>query len=140
MSCANGRWQGTMRCLICHIVLANSHQVFARKIIRPFAGVTRDDIMNEVRAIDVICHAQHAHIVEVLYHGWLGSSFYYFDMEVCNLNLEQYISKANNFMPYDDSKVWAIFEEVTKGLDHIHQLRQVHRDMKPRNATSLSHI
>jgi len=109
-------------------------QLFARKLIRPFAGVTREDIMKEARAIEQICETKHDHIVAVIRHGWLTSSFYYFDMELCELNLEHYIT-GNELVAYDSRKAWLILKQITNGLDHIHKLNHVHRDMKPRNGT-----
>ena len=80
------------------------------------------------------------HIVQVFRHGWLDSSFYYFDMELCDLNLEQYILGGDeSSMTYDKDKNWDIFREITCGLDYIHGLHHVHRDLKPRNG-SLFHF
>jgi len=80
------------------------------------------------------------HIVQVLRHGWLDSSFYYFDMELCDLNLEQYILGGDeSSITYDINKLWDIFREITRGLDYIHRLHHVHRDLKPRNG-SLFHV
>ena len=116
-------------------------QVFARKLIRPFAAVTRKDIMNEVRAIDKVCKEKSPHIVTILSHGWLNSSYYYFDMELCDLNLEQYISGMHNCsIVYDYKKVGSIFKQITLGLDYIHQHGEVHRDLKPRNGCPIQKI
>jgi hypothetical protein len=32
--------------------------------------------------------------------------------------------------------MWTIMRQVTSGLEHIHRLREVHRDLKPHNGIS----
>ena len=69
-------------------------QVFARKLIRLFGGVTREDIESEAGAISRLCRPGGSKfVVEVMRHGWLprNPSYYYIDMEFCNLNLHVYI-------------------------------------------------
>jgi serine/threonine protein kinase len=92
--------------------------------------------MNEVRAIDKLCKERHENIVAVFGHGWLNSSYYYFDMELCDVNLEHYISGKQGSAivePYNNTKVWDIITQITAGLDFIHNHAEVHRDLKPRN-------
>lgn len=102
--------------------------------------MTHADIMNEVRAIDKLCKQRHENIVAVLCHGWLNSSYYFFDMELCSINLEQYVSGTEGgslFQKYDSQKVVDIITQITSGLDFIHFQAEVHRDLKPRNGTIL---
>ena len=129
---------------------------FARKLIRPFGTVTNEDVENEIRAIEKLCtNNGHVNIIKVLRHGWLDTSPYYFiDMELCQMNLEQYIS--GRFGPAmastqtsidgrdmernaDGSKfsiLWDILNQITEGLHFIHNLNEVHRDLKPRNGNN----
>jgi len=69
-------------------------EVFARKILRTFGDVTREDIDNEARAVSELCAPGKAkNVVEVMRHGWLPhhSSYYYIDMEYCSETLEEWI-------------------------------------------------
>jgi hypothetical protein len=59
--------------------------------------MTLSEIENEFRAVSSLCmnnisHSIHTNIVEVLWHGELPDSPYFFlDMEMCGMNLESYI-------------------------------------------------
>ena len=92
-------------------------------------------------------------------HGWLDPfgapwSFYFVDMEFCDLTLDQYIHsnrwdieampeqivKDNPvFVPKDSAiplklqNVWTIMSHIAAGIDFMHKHNQVHRDLKPRN-------
>jgi serine/threonine protein kinase len=69
-------------------------QVFARKVIRPFAQVTEQDIENEANAISALCTDRRCmQIIYVLKHGWLTKdhSYYFIDMEYCPETLEDRI-------------------------------------------------
>jgi len=70
-------------------------QVFARKIIRPFGDVTREDIECEARVISELCQTGKCkNVVGVIKHGWLtrNSSYYYIDMVYCLETLEAHIN------------------------------------------------
>jgi serine/threonine protein kinase len=127
-------------------------QVFARKIIRIFGEVTERDILKEVQAVEKLCKpGGHKNIVSVFRQGWLSpSSYYYLDMEFCDLNLDSWIQRRwtpvlEQKLPYLTANVpsrtrmtqiWDIMEDLTKGVAFIHAVGQVHRDLKPRNSTS----
>src|SRR5256714_8141431 len=66
---------------------------FARKLIRLFAGVTRQDISDEAIAVTKLCgKGMNRFVVEVLQHGWLPRNLIYFiDMEYCDESLEDEI-------------------------------------------------
>ena len=91
-------------------------------------------------------------IVRVLDHGWIrrNPNWYYFDLELCALSLEDYVS--GNFksilgisqfldLAFANShalgclSLWKILENITNGLHFIHTSRVVHRDLKSRNGT-----
>ena len=70
--------------------------MFARKLIRLFGGVTREDIDNEAKAIAKLCtRGGNIFIIEVFRHDWLprNPSYYYIDMEYCPLTLETHIER-----------------------------------------------
>lgn len=110
------------------------------------------EIKNEVRVIDKLgANGCHQNIVTVFSHGWLNDR-YYFDMELCIFNLEDYIlSNAREtfglsryFSPsaMDDHlgclSLWGIMTQITNGLVYIHSQRELHRDLKPRNSMFLN--
>jgi serine/threonine protein kinase len=121
--------------------------LFARKLIRPFGDFAAADIFNEIRALDRICIHNIPNIVKVIGHDMLPqSSFYYIDMELCALNLDNYIQKKwpLNIQSWYFEKeineivtVWGIMTDISRGLTFIHSLEEVHRDVKPQNGISL---
>ena len=98
-------------------------------------------------------------IINILGHGRVGGpfSFHYIDMELCNINLHDYIHNNRHvvadmpsfrrnseaYVTNDASPVtkilnmWTIMQQIAAGLEFIHVHRQVHRDMKPRNGWNL---
>lgn len=123
---------------------------FARKLIRP-TGFDEQDIdlaiANEIRVINKISeNGKHPNIITVLEHREMPGDTYALDMELCEMNLGQfingeYINAMGNqyFDPLCKGDVpgcltmWTIMHHVTNGLDYIHSLREVHRDLKPQN-------
>src|SRR5271170_5982590 len=104
------------------------NQVFARKIIRVFGGVTEKDILNEVRAVEKLCKpGTHKNIVCVFRQGWLLPSYYYLDMEFCDLDLDCWIQRRwtpalEEKLPYFTAnlpsrlrmtQIWSIMEDLT---------------------------
>jgi serine/threonine protein kinase len=124
-------------------------------VIPPFGSVTEEDITNEINAIKKVCTTGHENIVQVLNHGWLANSPYYFvDMPLCCMNLEQYIKRdltdgleptraviraasrsPDVFDDFDFMVHLFITSEIVKGLTFVHGRKLVHRDLKPRNGT-----
>ena len=118
--------------------------------MRPFGTVTKEDVLNEPRAINILkAHGPCDNIVFVIKHGWLPrSQYYYIDMELCDGNLEDYIDRKSGvtyilsknprffgatFMERGIWNTWDIMEQITLGIKFIHQCKEVHRDLKPRN-------
>ena len=92
-------------------------------------------------------------IVQVIHHGRLDFSSYYFvDMELCDWNLNAYIYHSRlqtlsvarpHFVnalirSIRNNEIWNIMKQITSGVDFIHRHRQVHRDLKPANGIYLS--
>jgi len=92
----------------------------------------------------------HKNIVEVIRLGVLSTSLYFLDMELCDLNLETWITRKwderiEKKLPYftvdlpSRMRFWhvrGIMEDVANGTAFIHSRREVHRDLKPRNSGS----
>jgi len=125
-------------------------QVFARKLVRAFGVLTDEDVLNEAHAINKLKdHGTSENIVSILHHGWMAESvYYYIDMEVCGINLEEYIATpaATTYISSENPRLfgtkfgecgmwnaWDIMEQISGGVEFIHSCEQVHRDLKPRN-------
>jgi serine/threonine protein kinase len=125
--------------------------VFARRTFRPVGVITKKHLRNEFRVIARVCGGGQKDVVKVLGFGELSSSsHYYLDMELCDMNLENFIqrkwtAKMELLLPYmtTDSgprmrtvQIWNIMEDTSNGLAYIHGLNEIHRDLKPRNSMS----
>jgi len=113
-----------------------------------------------MRAVDQLQGAEDEgggkkNIVDILGHGRFGGpfSFHYIDMELCDINLHDYIHNNTNVVTDMPSfrwhsasfvhnnafsattilSIWTIMHQIASGLAFIHFHGQVHRDMKPRN-------
>jgi serine/threonine protein kinase len=93
--------------------------------------------------------------VEVLRHGEKEyMSLYYIDMELCDLNLENYIAghssstvsiewqalqSANIHIPANVklAMILSIMNDITDGLVFMHSRKVIHRDLKPPNSNLL---
>lgn len=99
-----------------------------------------------MRVLEKLRKHNHRNLVHILRHGKLQrSEYYYIDMPVYDLNLDNYIQ--GNWKHYEKkglyfdvqsgkktlSPVWSIMKDITCGIAFIHSLREAHRDLKPRN-------
>jgi serine/threonine protein kinase len=128
--------------------LTHRLQVFARKLIRPFATIMTEDVQNEIRAVTKLCSQKHPNVIDVLCHDWLkGSPYYAIDMEFCELTLADYIrgdrelifKTVTTEMVYSERIVkWleisVIMKDIINGISFIHNCNEVHRDLKPSNS------
>lgn len=102
---------------------------------------------NEVRVnLKFATTGGHENIIHVINHGWVEENrTYFFDMERCALTLESFIYHdfrsvlgllhyfGNDLGSLNILGFWVIVEQITKGLNFIHELGEVHRDLKPSN-------
>ena len=122
--------------------------------MRPGSQFNLVDIQNEIRAIQKVCSEQgtHQNIVKVLKHGNIRSGEYiYIDMELCAINLENYIPILWKPSKEERAKmrqtgvtriyaldlrmryVWVVMMQIANGITFIHRQSEVHRDLKPQN-------
>ena len=129
--------------------------MFARKLVRDgILDFNAEAIQSEVQAIAKLCNVgAHENIVAMLRHGTLDSSpYYFFDMELCDSNLEQYIPRLWELSALEKmhtdyldrpivdwnkkvQDIWIIMQHIASGVAYIHLHGMIHRDLKPRNST-----
>ena len=134
--------------MVLETIINPFQQEFARKLIRVPSGTKPEidaAIANEIRVIEKLCKDDvHPNIIAILKHGWLNNDqYYFFDMELCVMNLANFIDadlKPSQYLnpacPEDGLEclsLWRIMHDITSGLAHIHRHRELHRDIKPRN-------
>jgi serine/threonine protein kinase len=117
-------------------------KAFARKLIR-VPQVDAKVVANEVQAVKALSKESHANIVVVLRIGELrNSQDLFIDMELCDLNLTDYIRGAqpmpsflvrNQPPPMLARQIWNVMLQITTGVEYLHGQNMVHRDLKPPN-------
>jgi len=87
----------------------------------------------------------HPHIVAVLRIGELRNRYLFIDMELCDLNLLEYIycTKPRQTVPpyfikdqpapMKARQIWTVMVHISKGVQYLHHQNVVHRDLKPAN-------
>lgn len=109
--------------------------------------------MKEAHALDVLHSGAHENLVSILRHGWLDSSCYFIDMELCDMNLDKFIFDNSNwnmfscsnhpeYLSGENPPTWwrtaenlKIMFQLASGVTFIHRRDHVHRDLKPSNST-----
>src|SRR5208282_2901750 len=67
-------------------------------------NITDEDIEKEVNVIVQMCITGHGHIVQIHCHDWFKSgSIYFIDMELCALNLHDYIYRTEEYSRHASS-------------------------------------
>jgi serine/threonine protein kinase len=119
-------------------------EAFARKVLEIAApnAINRDKIDERTTIMKTVCQGSR-HIVEILGHGMLRENVYFIDMELCALNLSDYISWEPNHTPIVGLPEWknavkaqtiTILEDILQGLSFLHHsdIKQ-HGNLKPQN-------
>jgi hypothetical protein len=113
-------------------------QLFQAPKVLVVTGSSEKDSENEIRAVMKLCNGEHPNIIKVLRRGQLpppNSDRYYFDMELCQWNLEigiqrlwQPSDKSREFsdpnfgpsVPVDRASkmkyVWSIMRQIADGV------------------------
>jgi len=114
--------------------------------------IERRQIVNEVGAATTLCGDGHPNIIQTFEHGPLDDLSYFIDMELCNLNLRQFLRGDKDKVKPDDwflhwpiehpgdkgFFIFALMQEIANGLYFIHGNDIVHMDLKPENSIAPS--
>lgn len=124
-------------------------QCFARKLLHlqnPKNKLTY--IENEARAVRKLCDGRNPNVIHVFGMGdFTYSSYYFIDMELCDLSLQGYLYPdpteytAIGLPPLlrdlpsasVPDHIWNIMRQIASGLKFIHAHSEAHRDLKPSN-------
>lgn len=126
--------------------------IFARKIVRRVAVLRQEsrerESKNEARVVEKLqATGGHNNIISVLSHGELDRHHYFFDMELCIMNLDHFLcGDIQSILGWDrflDSPLancdlasltfWGITKQIASGLAFLHSHGELHRDLKPKN-------
>ena len=107
--------------------------------------MSKDEIENEVRAINKLCKSRHSNIIQVLQYETLrkDDAFYFIDMERCDATLEKYmqdqhVEDLTDWKTVEQSNmreryIYEILQHILHDILYIHSLHEVHRDLSPYN-------
>lgn len=97
--------------------------------------------------MEKLCRDKHVNIIDVITHGQLRPAYYFIDMELCDLNLDEYldgrITGVYGLLDWAKAKqdhgkflIVAIMQQLLSGLIFIHEHDEVHRDLNPHNGNA----
>lgn len=117
-------------------------------MVRAFAGdISEEGIRAEAHTIEELGKTSHDNIIHIFDHGRFSaaSPMYFIDMELCEIDLEAYISikkrGIRGLVDWDvalgegqcEFLIIAILQQLLAGLSFMHKHNMVHRDMAPQN-------
>ena len=129
--------------------IADTYKSIARKLISIEKPQDIEDYRNEVDAMKTLCNKSHTNMIQYIRHGTIVSdSIYFIDMELCDIDLSQYIKGTHSVTGVHGLPVWnkenpdiflitAIMQQLLSGLAFMHKEDKVHRDLDPRNGKVL---
>jgi serine/threonine protein kinase len=90
-------------------------------------------VLQEIR---ILSRLDHLHVIRY-YSTWMdvhpqGLSVY-IQMELCQMNLAQYLETRNYQGTFDRLQAWKLLGEILQGVSYIHQCQIIHRDLNPHN-------
>lgn len=131
-------------------IRADKLQALARKIIEISRTDDEVDYQREVETMKALCNSSQNNIVQFLGDGVIVPGTYYFiDMELCDINLRQYMNGEVNVTGIYGLPSWnkeepdmfmiaAIMQQLLSGLAFVHSEKKVHRDIDPTNGRNLA--
>ena len=96
-----------------------------------------------------LCNKSHINIIQYIADGAIVSdSSYFIDMELCDINLREYIEGTHDVTGVHGLPPWnkenpdiflvtAIMQQLLSGLKFMHERDKVHRDLDPKNGKAL---
>jgi len=137
-----------MFALLCGAIADTYKYYIARKILRISKPKEMEDYKKEVEAMKTVCNKLHTNMIQYIDHGAIVPDSYFIDMELCHINLNQYINGTESISGVHGLPAWnkedpdifliiAILQQLLSGLAFMHKEDKVHRDLDPKNGKAL---
>ena len=110
-------------------------------------NITQEDIQCELDNARRIQALRHRNIIEIIsvsgnvaWRDLDGRKANFIQMELCEYDLESFISKLKNENKAENKTItlreyFAILVDVISGIEHLHRNHLIHRDIKAGNST-----
>lgn len=113
--------------------LKDNNYYAIKKLKKPCTGVRdRENNMNEIKKLAIVCSGDtgaEGHIVKY-YDAWEEEEFFYIRTELCDTTLRSYLATV---FTLEETLLWQLVFQVSKGLELIHSYQYIHLDIKPSN-------
>jgi serine/threonine protein kinase len=108
-------------------------RLYAIKKIFLKSQETCQPVLQEIR---ILSRLDHPHVIRY-YSTWMDvhpqALAIYIQMELCQMNLAQYLENRNYQGTFDRLQAWKLLGEILQGVRYIHQCQIIHRDLNPHN-------